>query len=147
MEFKTDNLAEALTAGLPLPQEREIYHLPLDEEAVPCDGISFYIMRLARGFTIRGGENFFIGRSVDPTPLKPMLNLENLDGLGTTSSVSRRHAMVCPTEDGYEIVDLFSRNGTWINEQRLLPNKPYPLPSGSHLRVGQERFLVRYQSK
>jgi pSer/pThr/pTyr-binding forkhead associated (FHA) protein len=147
MEFKTDNLTEALTAGLPPSQEPVIYHPRKEEDEIPNDGISFYIMRLAREFNIRSDENFFIGRSIDPTPSKPMLNLENLDGLGTISSVSRRHAMVCPTENGYEIVDLFSRNGTWIDEQRLLPNKPYLLPSGSLLRIGQERLLVRYHSK
>src|SRR5689334_1653542 len=105
MEFKTDNLAEALTAGLPLSQEPVIYHPPTEGQPIPTEGISFYLMRLAREFIVRSHENFFIGRSIDPAPSKPMLNLENLDGLGTISSVSRRHAMVCPTEDGYEIVD------------------------------------------
>jgi pSer/pThr/pTyr-binding forkhead associated (FHA) protein len=96
---------------------------------------------------IRSQENFFIGRAGEEIPSEPMLNLENLDGLGTISSVSRRHAMICPQPNGYEIVDLFSRNGTWIDEQRLVPNRPYPLPSGSLLRIGQERLLVRYQGK
>jgi hypothetical protein len=146
MENKTDNLAEALTAGLFNPHDPEIYRPPLELE-VPEEGISFHIMRLARTFVICSNENFFIGRSIEKIPSKPMLNLENLDGLGTISSVSRRHAMVCPTEYGYEIVDLFSRNGTWIDEQRLLPNKPYPLPSGSLLRVAQERLLVHYHRK
>jgi hypothetical protein len=146
MENKTDNLVEALTAGLINPHDPEIYRPPLELE-VPRDGISFHIMRLARTFVICSDENFFIGRSIETVPLKPMLNLENLDGLGTISSVSRRHAMVCRTESGYEIVDLFSRNGTWIDEQRLLPNKPYPLPSGSLLRIAQERLLVHYRSR
>jgi pSer/pThr/pTyr-binding forkhead associated (FHA) protein len=147
MENKTDHLAEALTAGLPNVQDADIYRPQLEELEVPHDGISFYIMRVARGVVIRSRENFFIGRGDENTPSKPMLNLENLDGLGTISSVSRRHAMICPLEDGYEIVDLFSRNGTWIDDQRLIPNKPYPLPSGSLLRIGQERLLVRYRSK
>lgn len=40
--------------------------------------------------------------------------------------VSRRHAAVRPTPGGWEIVDLDSRNGTWLNGERvtqaLLPN-------------------------
>jgi pSer/pThr/pTyr-binding forkhead associated (FHA) protein len=147
MILKTDNLAEALTAGLPVQYDTELHPASLEELETPQDGISFYIMRVARGVIVRSDENFFIGRSIDPAPLKPMLNLENLDGLGTISSVSRRHAMVCPMEDGYEIVDLFSRNGTWLDDQRLIPNKPYPLPSGSLLRVGQERLLVHYHRR
>ncbi len=144
MEYETDNLAEALTAGLPIQYDAELYPAPLEEQEIPHNGISFYIMRLARAAIIRSDENFFIGRSVDQMSLKPMLNLENLDGLGTISSVSRSHAMVCPIEDGYEIVDLFSCNGTWLDNQRLIPNKSYCLPSGSLLRIGQERLLVRY---
>lgn len=147
MEYKTDNLAEALTAGLLNPLDPEIYRPQLGEPEIPELGISFHIMRVARDVVIQSDENFFIGRTADQIPFKPMLNLENLDGLGTISSVSRRHAMVCPVDDGYEIVDLFSRNGTWLDEQRLLPNRPYPLPSGSLLRVGQERLLVRYHSR
>jgi pSer/pThr/pTyr-binding forkhead associated (FHA) protein len=147
MILKTDNLAEAITAGLPIQYDPELSPAPPGEMEILNEGISFYIMRVAREMIIHGSENFFIGRSIEPIPAKPMLNLENLDGLGTISSVSRRHAMVCPTENGYEIVDLFSRNGTWIDDQRLLPNKPYPLPSGSLLRIGQERLLVRYHSK
>src|SRR5690349_4514008 len=94
MEYKTDNLAEALTAGLLNPLDPEIYRPPLEVEEAPYGGISFHIMRLARTFMICTDENFFIGRSLEEHPLKPMLNLENLDGLGTISSVSRRHAMV-----------------------------------------------------
>lgn len=147
MEYKTNDLVEALTAGLLNPLDPEMYRAPLEEEEIPRDGISFHIMRLARTFVINTDENFFIGRTLEEIPSRPILNLENLDGLGTISSVSRRHAMVCRTEDGYEIVDLFSRNGTWIDEHRLLPNRPYPLPNGSLLRVAQERLLVRYHSR
>jgi pSer/pThr/pTyr-binding forkhead associated (FHA) protein len=47
---------------------------------------------------------------------------------------------------GYEIVDLNSTNGTWVNGERLTPNQTYALSSGSQLRLGRMRFFVLYRS-
>jgi pSer/pThr/pTyr-binding forkhead associated (FHA) protein len=60
--------------------------------------------------------------------------------------VSKRHAMIRRNESGFEVLDLSSRNGTWLNAQKLVPNKPYSFPSGSQLRMGQMRLLVVYRS-
>ena len=32
-----------------------------------------------------------------------------------------------------------------LEEERLVPHQPYPLPSGSHLRLGRMRLLVLYR--
>jgi hypothetical protein len=144
-ETKTDHLSEAFIAGLSEQTNSEVYPHPLESVEIPSEGISFYIIRIARAIVVPGNGNFFIGRSAVEDTTKPMLNLENLDGLDMSSSVSRHHALICPVKHGYEIVDLFSKNGTWIGGLRLLPNKSYPLTSGDILRVGQERLLVRYQ--
>jgi pSer/pThr/pTyr-binding forkhead associated (FHA) protein len=45
---------------------------------------------------------------------------------------------------GFEIVDLASTNGSWLNDERLVPNKPYPLANGSQLRFGRMRLLVLF---
>jgi len=47
-------------------------------------------------------------------------------------------------EEGYEILDLDSANGTWLNNERLTPHKHYPLTSGSHLRLGGMHLFVLY---
>jgi pSer/pThr/pTyr-binding forkhead associated (FHA) protein len=145
-ETETEVLAEVLTADLPNEQNLEFDTEFVDESLVPDDGISFYIMRIALAVIVHADESFFIGRAnVKEDPSVPMLNLENLDGLATMSSVSRQHALVSRVEHGYEITDLLSRNGTWIGGLRLQPNKPYPLACGALLRIGQERLLVRYR--
>ena len=59
--------------------------------------------------------------------------------------LSRRHAVIWRNQHGYEVLDLGSVNGTWLNDERLIPHKPYPLASGSHLRVGRMRLLVVYR--
>src|SRR5688572_21290145 len=113
-ETKTEHLSEAFTAGLTEQPNSEVCPHPLEAMEIPADGISFYIIRIARAIVVPRNGNFFIGRTAMEDTTKPMLNLENLDGLGMSSSVSRRHALICPFGDGYEIIDLFSRNGTWI---------------------------------
>jgi len=72
-----------------------------------------------------------------------MVDLVNYDAFG--HGVSRRHARIRRIPTGYEIIDLESTNGTWINEQRLIPNKPYPLTSGDLLRLGRMRMYAMFK--
>ena len=59
--------------------------------------------------------------------------------------LSRRHVVIRRTDEGYQLLDLGSVNGTWLEEERLVPHQLYPLPSGSHLRLGRMRLLVLYR--
>jgi two-component system cell cycle response regulator len=56
-------------------------------------------------------------------------------------SVSRRHARIQPSADGYYAVDLQSTNGTYVND---VPASMYKLKDGDYLRVGNciYRFLM-----
>jgi diguanylate cyclase (GGDEF)-like protein len=56
-------------------------------------------------------------------------------------SVSRRHARIQPSGDGYLAVDLQSTNGTFVND---VPASMYRLKDGDYLRVGNciYRFLA-----
>jgi diguanylate cyclase (GGDEF)-like protein len=56
-------------------------------------------------------------------------------------SVSRRHARIQPSADGFYAVDLQSTNGTYVND---VPASMYKLKDGDYLRVGNciYRFLV-----
>jgi hypothetical protein len=122
----------------------EIVPYPIDESLIPVEGISFYVMRLSKPIVVRSDRDFFIGRDVDEDIWRPLVDLGELDGYAM--GVSRRHAMIRPVERGYEVIDLFSTNGTWLDDRRLIPNKPYPLIPGAQLRLGQERLLVIYRS-
>jgi pSer/pThr/pTyr-binding forkhead associated (FHA) protein len=122
----------------------EVVPYPIDESLIPIEGISFYVMRLSKAIVVHSQRDFFIGRDVDEDIWRPLVDLGELDGYAM--GVSRRHAMIRPVERGYEVIDLFSTNGTWLDDQRLIPNKPYPLAPGAQLRLGQERLLVVYRS-
>jgi pSer/pThr/pTyr-binding forkhead associated (FHA) protein len=43
------------------------------------------------------------------------------------------------------VIDLSSRNGTWLNDDQLIPDKPYPFASGSQLRLARLRLFVLYR--
>ena len=55
--------------------------------------------------------------------------------------VSSHHAQIRPDGDGYVIVDLGSSNGTFVNEQRLVPNQSHILSSNDRIRIGDTTFV------
>jgi len=71
-----------------------------------------------------------IGRSSDQIPL-------------SDHGVSRRHAELRPTRDGWVIRDLDSSNGTYVNGQRILT--PTPLRHGDQVRVGASLLVFTGQ--
>ncbi|MEZ4515899.1 MAG: protein kinase [Chloroflexota bacterium] len=50
--------------------------------------------------------------------------------------VSRHHTRIQATSLGWEVVDQGGINGTWVNDHRLRPEEPAPLPVGSVMRIG-----------
>lgn len=141
-DFKLEDGPKTITFTLPKERALDLDVLNIEESLIPADGISFYVMRLKKVIVVHPKGDFFIGRSVDGV-WNPEVNLAEEDGYA--SSVSRRHAMISPLKHGYEITDLHSRNGTMLDDWRLLPNKPYPLASGAQLSVGRENLLVIYR--
>jgi hypothetical protein len=117
--------------------------LPMDESLIPADGITFYVMRLSKVIVVHPEGDFFIGRNVEEESWNPQVNLAELDGFA--DSVSRRHAMIHPLEHGYEITDLFSKNGTMLDGRRLVPNVAYRLVSGMQLSIGKEQLMVIFR--
>jgi len=49
-------------------------------------------------------------------------------------SVSRQHARILPTPTGFDIEDLGSVNGTWLNDRQLIDRTP--LSNGDQLMIG-----------
>ena len=58
------------------------------------------------------------------------------------ASVSRQHVEVSWTAHGAQVRDLGSANGTWLNDQMLLPRVLYPMSPGDALRIGP--FSLRF---
>lgn len=58
-------------------------------------------------------------------------------------SVSRRHAVISSCENVYSIVDLGSKNGTWVNNIRLAEGSYMNLRQGDLIRIGEVK--VRFE--
>ncbi|HSG43694.1 MAG TPA: FHA domain-containing protein [Anaerolineales bacterium] len=117
--------------------------LSIDEAVIPKEGIAVYFAETTKPFVIQTDKEFIIGRKVIETT-ESMLDLSDFDGF--KMGLSRRHAMIRQAESGYEIIDLSSTNGTWLNDERLVPYTPYPLASGSRLRLSRIRLFVFYRT-
>jgi pSer/pThr/pTyr-binding forkhead associated (FHA) protein len=109
---------------------------------VPEGGIAIYVEGASRPASIESGREFVMGRRIGASS-DGLLDLSPWGGYHL--GLSRKHAIIRKTERSYEVLDLGSVNGTWLNDERLAPHKPYPLPSGSQLRLGRMRLFVLYR--
>ena len=116
--------------------------LQIDESIIPKNGIAIYFAETTKPHEIRTEKEFVIGRRLMPTS-EPLLDLSDFNGY--KMGLSRRHAMIRQAESGYEVIDLASTNGTWLDDERLIPYAPYPLPSGSRLLLSRIRLFVFYR--
>lgn len=113
----------------------------IDVELIPENGIGIHVAGGFEAYYVAINKELILGRQADTTS-ESALDLSEMGAYGM--GVSRRHAMIRRTASGYEVIDLSSGNGTWLNAERLVPNKPYSFPSGSQLRMGQMRLLIVY---
>jgi pSer/pThr/pTyr-binding forkhead associated (FHA) protein len=115
---------------------------------IPSTGIVLINLENGQPITIQEENTFILGRvSAEIKTDAPLVDLTPFQALDL--GISRVHASISKTKDGYQITDLESSNGTWHENQRLTPREPYPLESGDRIRVGRLNILVFYprQSK
>jgi hypothetical protein len=62
---------------------------------------------------------------------------------GADYGVSRRHAMVRPSNNHLYLIDLASTNGTRLNGLQLDPNRPMPVANGDMVSLGALTFCVK----
>jgi len=84
------------------------------------------------------------GRRDPATGDKPDIDLTPFAGY--RMGVSRRHAAIRPgDENGLDLWDLGSSNGTFLNGQRLSAHRPYRLRDGDEIRLGQMMIHVYFE--
>ena len=87
-----------------------------------------------------------IGRS-NPPHIIADLDLSGYE-IGAIPTVSRNHAIIQWVNQRLQIIDLASRNGTFVNGQQLIsksanqPSNPVFLTVGSKIRLGNLEFEV-----
>lgn len=71
---------------------------------------------------------------------------ENTVCLGFSPTVSRQHAVVrCHNGYEYQLMDLGSRNGTYVNEQRVV--MPVTLQHGARIRIANNDLIFEQESE
>ena len=105
----------------------------------PVGGIAIYILDQTHPIETHLEDEFFIGRITEKTNEK-VVDLTPYNGYDL--GVSRRHLMIRRAGKGYHAIDLFSTNGSWVNELSLMPQQPFPLISGSQIRLGRMRIFI-----
>ncbi len=97
-----------------------------------------------------GGARLMTVNPVDPVPAEYSLfkdevtvgRGEDNDVVIPHASVSRAHARLMKRNGAYELMDLNSTNGTFVDDRRL--NGSQPLPNGSRVRFGDVQFILRF---
>jgi predicted component of type VI protein secretion system len=85
--------------------------------------------KVGQSYPLTAGQNI-IGRNAPPQSISATIDLVFL-------TVSRRHALIEYNGLGtWEIEDLRSRNGTFVNGQPLPPNTRMPLNDGDRVSLG-----------
>jgi len=145
LDIKKYSTATTRNTEINLDYLEKFEELSVDEKIIPANGIAVYFAGTTKPVVIRTDKEFVIGRRVTVTS-EAMLDLSEFDGF--KMGLSRRHVMIRQAKTGgYEVIDLSSTNGSWLNDERLVPYTPYPMPSGSQLRLSRMRLFVYYHTE
>ena len=140
--FATNRIAVTDSAGAHTNLSADDVAAFIDTALIPEGGVGIHIVGAPKPYYVPIYHEFIIGRQADAT-LESVLDLSDLDAFNM--GVSRRHVLIRRTDIGFEVTDLASRNGTWLNSEQLIPNKPYPFASGAQLRLGRMQLFILYQ--
>lgn len=131
-----DSYEDFLAAPLPATE-------PYMDFEIPSKGIVLINLENGQMITTQEKRAFILGRA--SAEIKTDESLVDLNQFGALElGISRVHAMIRRSKDGYQLIDLESSNGTWLENQRLVPKQPYPLESGNRIRFGRLNILVFY---
>jgi hypothetical protein len=134
--------AKTKTTDMPALVPGRIRGWSIQETKVPDNGLAVYVEGQPDPAYVDSKGEFVLGRRVGTTS-EIFLDLSPWGGYHL--GLSRRHAVIRRTKEGYEVLDLGSVNGTWLNDERLVPHKAYQFTSGSYLRLGRMNLYVLYR--
>lgn len=98
---------------------------------------------VSSSFVLHPTERLVMGR-MDPQ-FAPEHFLDLSPYQAHTKGVSRMHAAISQMGHTLMLTDLGSTNGTFLNEQRLMPNQPRILRDGDMIRLGHLVMYARFK--
>jgi hypothetical protein len=137
--FTTKITTKRLSENIALLSHAEID--ALIKSFTPAKGLTLFIVNNGELIIVNDDQkDLILGRKTNE-------DISNLINIGAYDNfVSRRHANITKTDECYMIMDLGSSNGTWLEEHRLIPHKPYPLEDGAQIRLGHIQMMIHYAS-
>jgi len=113
----------------------------IDKALIPEGGVAIYIAGALKPHYLSIDQELILGRQAGEI----VETVFDLSGFAAYNmGVSREHAMIRRAGSDFEVLDLASRNGTWLNAMRLTPNKPYRFADESHIRLAQLQLFIMY---
>ncbi len=88
-------------------------------------------------------EELILGRADSRTGEAPAVNLTQHGALDM--GVSRVHAKIIRRDGSLQLEDLGSRNGTYLNGQKILEHQPRILRDGDAVRLGKLALQITYK--
>lgn len=111
-----------------------------DELKLPASqGIAFFLFGKTEPYAVLNEDLIYLGRMEKETT-EAFVDLSFADGFDM--GVSRRHAMIQRQDNRVEIMDLHSSNGTFLNGNRILPEKLYEIKSGTLIQLGRLKLIT-----
>ena len=79
-------------------------------------------------------------RKTDSNPFASRISIgraRNCDVVIRHASISKLHAHVVKTDNGFELTDASSTNGVWVNGEKIAPGKPVRINVGDTISLGE----------
>jgi hypothetical protein len=104
------------------------------------------VMEFPTPITLTVTGDMIVGRADNITNYTPEIDLAPYGAYRL--GISRRHAIVrLMPGNTLSVTDLGSRNGTMVNNQKLIANAPFPLKDGDELAIGTLLIRVTFLKK
>lgn len=98
------------------------------------DAVIFFVAGFDEPIAVVVQSRITIGRRSGSTSRRPHVDLERYGAF--EAGVSRIHAALYRSDDGFQLEDLNSSNGTFIQDQQLTPGEKIPLENATEIVLG-----------
>jgi hypothetical protein len=126
----TNALPAEKVAEMKASKSSESSHSPLTS----TDQISLRVAGNNVGIPLFGQQEYILGRAEKGQAVIPDIDLNRFGA--HEKGVSRLHCHLRFEGDSLLAIDLGSANGTYVNDERVLPDHPASLSDGDILRLG-----------
>lgn len=129
-----------LTGAMPAASTRASAQPRSGGEPLEGTGLRLEVEGEATAFPLTGAETL-MGRYDPVTELRPDVDLTQVD---LKRSVSRRHARIVRTDEGYFMTEeVGALNGTFVNGTKLVTGRPHPVKDGDRISLGMVKLVFR----